>query len=83
MYIPLISMNRAPIFKLLWSPGIDSKEWISPAYVAWWTGTITLCLAPKDCLKNPAQYVEIEFFQRMPFGKVSDLSSNFHCMPIA
>ncbi len=25
----------ARIFKRLWSPGIDSKEWIPPAYVAW------------------------------------------------
>ncbi len=34
----------ARIFKRLWSPGIDSKEWISPAYVAWRAGTITLFL---------------------------------------
>ncbi len=32
----------ARIFKLLRSPGIDSKESIPPAYVAWWSGTITL-----------------------------------------
>jgi hypothetical protein len=25
---------RARIFKCLWRPGIDSKEWISPAFVA-------------------------------------------------
>ncbi len=25
---------QARIFKRLWSPGIDSKEWIPPAYVA-------------------------------------------------
>jgi hypothetical protein len=36
--------NRAPIFKRLWSLGVDSKEWISPAYVAWRAGTITLFL---------------------------------------
>ncbi len=27
--------SRARIFKRLWSPGVDSKEWIPPAYVAW------------------------------------------------
>ncbi len=34
----------ARIFKpvFFWSPGIDSKEWIPPAYVAWRAGTITL-----------------------------------------
>ncbi len=32
------------IFKRLWSKGIDSKEWIPPAYVAWRAGTITLFL---------------------------------------
>jgi hypothetical protein len=31
---------RAQIFKLLKSPGIDSKESILPAYVAWRDGTI-------------------------------------------
>ncbi len=25
----------ARTFKCLWGPGIDSKEWIPPAYVAW------------------------------------------------
>jgi hypothetical protein len=38
------SVNRARIFKRLWSPGIDSKERIPPAYVAWRAGTITLFL---------------------------------------
>jgi hypothetical protein len=38
------SVNRARIFKHLLSPGIDSKEWISPAYVAWRDCTITLFL---------------------------------------
>jgi hypothetical protein len=33
---------RACIFKRLWSPGIDSKEWIPSAYVAWRAGAITL-----------------------------------------
>ncbi len=36
--------TRARIFKRLWSPGIDSKEWIPPAYVAWRAGMITLFL---------------------------------------
>jgi hypothetical protein len=35
---------RARIFKLLRSPKIDSKESISPAYVAWRAGTTTLFL---------------------------------------
>jgi hypothetical protein len=35
---------RAGIFIRVWGPGIDSKEWIPPAYVAWQVGTITLCL---------------------------------------
>ncbi len=34
----------ARIFKRLWSPGIDSKERITLAYVAWRAGTITLFL---------------------------------------
>ncbi len=35
---------RARNFKRLWNPGIESKEWIPPAYVAWRAGTITLFL---------------------------------------
>jgi hypothetical protein len=42
--IHVVTGIRARIFKRLWSPGIDSKEWIPPAYVAWRTGTITLFL---------------------------------------
>jgi hypothetical protein len=38
------SYSRARIFKCLWGPGIDSKEGIPPAYVAWRAGTITLFL---------------------------------------
>ncbi len=34
----------AGIFERVWGPGIDSKEWIPPAYVAWRAGTITLFL---------------------------------------
>ncbi len=33
---------QARAFKCLWGPGIDSKEWIPPPYVAWRAGTITL-----------------------------------------
>ncbi len=40
----ILKVNWARIFKRLWSPGIDSKEWIPPAYVAWRAGTITLFL---------------------------------------
>ncbi len=31
----IILLSCAGIFKCLWGPGIDSKEWIPPAYVAW------------------------------------------------
>ncbi len=37
-------ISWARIFKRLWSPGIDSKASIPPAYVAWRAGTITLFL---------------------------------------
>ncbi len=37
-------LNRARIFKRLWSPGIDSKESIPPAYEVRRAGTITLFL---------------------------------------
>jgi hypothetical protein len=40
----LSSYARAGIFKPLWSPGIDAKASIPPAYVAWRAGTITLFL---------------------------------------
>ncbi len=38
------AVDPARIFKRLWGPWIDSKEWIPPAYVAWRAGTITLFL---------------------------------------
>ncbi len=38
------TVSWARTFKCLWGPGIDSKEWIPPAYVAWRAGTITLFL---------------------------------------
>ncbi len=49
--------SRVRIFKRLWSPGIDSKESIPPAYEARRAGTNnpipTRFLAPIDCLKIP------------------------------
>ncbi len=42
VYTPQFSGAR--IFKRLWSPGIDSKASIPPAYVAWRAGMITLFL---------------------------------------
>jgi hypothetical protein len=42
--------SRDGVFKLISSPGIDSKESILPAYVAWRAGTTTLI----DCSKIPA-----------------------------
>ncbi len=42
-------IDQSPIFKLLMSPGIDSKASIPSAYVAWLTGTKTLCyMVPKN-----------------------------------
>ncbi len=38
------SLQPGPVFLNVWSPGIDSKEWIPPAYVSWRAGTITLFL---------------------------------------
>jgi hypothetical protein len=43
LFLSTVSI-RARIFELLWSPGIDSKASIPPAYVAWRAGTITLFL---------------------------------------
>ncbi len=42
--IPPGCVARARTFKCLWGPGIDSKECIPPAYVAWRAGTKTLFL---------------------------------------
>jgi hypothetical protein len=44
--IPESSTRRCPEpkFSNIWSSGIDSKEWIPPAYVAWRASTITLFL---------------------------------------
>ncbi len=41
---PLFMLVGGGIFKLLWSPEIDSKESIPSAYVAWRAGTKTLFL---------------------------------------
>jgi hypothetical protein len=35
---------RDGIFKLVWSPGIESRVLIPPAYVAWRAGTTILFL---------------------------------------
>ncbi len=52
-------MFRGGVFKLLWSPEIDSKELIPPAYVAWQAGMRTLFLLgswpPRDWSKIPAK----------------------------
>ncbi len=37
----MFAMSWDGVFKLLRSPGIDSKEQIPPAYVAWQAGTST------------------------------------------
>jgi hypothetical protein len=39
-----VKRTEAVFLKLLWSPGIDSKELIPPAYVAWRADTPTLLL---------------------------------------
>jgi hypothetical protein len=39
MELDLQSLFRTRICKSLWSPGIDSEESISPAYVAWRAST--------------------------------------------
>jgi hypothetical protein len=45
VYGKLVKISTwARIFKRLWSPGTDFKEWIPPAYVAWRAGTKTLFL---------------------------------------
>ncbi len=44
VWLPPPPTPWARIFKCLWSPGIDSKELIPPAYVAWRAGKITLFL---------------------------------------
>ncbi len=47
----LLPASWARIFKLLWSPGIDSKEWIAPSYVAWRADTIKVS-SPHRLFKN-------------------------------
>ncbi len=63
----------ARIFKRLWSPGIDSKEWTPPAYVAWRAGTITLFLAPIGCLKIPALLKDLTIMEITKYLKFRDL----------
>ncbi len=61
--LPYVYIVLSPYFKRLWSPWIDSEEWIPPAYVAWRARTITLFLlgflVPIDCLKIPALFVSL------------------------
>jgi hypothetical protein len=64
--LPLrIRADRARNFKRLWSPEIDSKEWIPAAYVAlagrYDNPIPPRILAPIDSLKIPAQI----FFARL------------------
>ncbi len=63
MYAKLLPVSnipyRARIFKCLWGPGIDSKEWIPPSYVACMAGRYDKpipprFLAPIDFLQIPA-----------------------------
>ncbi len=53
------------IFKHVRGPGIDSKESMPPAYVAWRAGTTNYIparfLVPKDCLKIPALLSQHEY----------------------
>ncbi len=59
------STFRDGIFKLLRSPGIDSKESIPPAVVACRAGTKTCrFLDPIDCSKIPAQHSTTETLQQ-------------------
>ncbi len=54
------SLAWARIFKRLWSPGIDFKEWIPPAFVVWQSGTKTLFLlvpGPHRLFKNSSSDV--------------------------
>jgi hypothetical protein len=53
---------RARIFKRLWSPGINSKELIPPAYVAWRACTITSYLVPSPhrLFKNSSSAYSVE-----------------------
>jgi hypothetical protein len=52
-----VKLTEAVILKLLWSPGIDSKELIPPAYAleGLYNNPIPArFLAPLDCSKVPA-----------------------------
>ncbi len=65
--------DRDEFFKLLRSPGIDSKESITPAYVA--SGDRydkpfpTRFLAPIDCSKIPTLFFSNELFPRQSFSQ--------------
>jgi hypothetical protein len=44
LFTSWMPLSIGGLFKLVRSPGIDSKKSISPAYVAWRAGTISLFL---------------------------------------
>jgi hypothetical protein len=72
--------NRARIFKRLWSPGIDSKEWIPPAYLLagrYDNPIRPRFLAPIDCLKIPAQKSTKFSYQSPNFLTFKDLWNQF------
>jgi hypothetical protein len=49
-----VKRTQAVFLKLLWSPGIDSNEFISPALVGLYNDPIPArFLAPLDCSKAP------------------------------
>jgi hypothetical protein len=50
--IPLADVTRARICKRLWSPGIDSEESISPAYVACRAGSTNRVVVPARQAEN-------------------------------
>jgi hypothetical protein len=65
--------SRARNFKLLRSPGIDSKRSILPAYVAWRAGDnpiLTRFLTPVDCLKIPEQSRCHRIYHGQPLARV-------------
>ncbi len=74
------NVTRDRIFKRLRSPGIDSKELIPPAYVAWRAGTITLFLlgfpSPHRLFKNSTSAF-YDALQRMEARRLGPFSTHF------
>jgi hypothetical protein len=48
----IISNRRARKYKRLRRPGIDSEDWIPPAYVAWRAGTTNRVVVPARQARN-------------------------------